>query len=360
MFNDSNFNYLETFKLVFDENMIVKKAVSRPGIKYYGVSEPQFRVCGVIYENGCFVRMPKAVAETVSTGIAQDYVTCAGGRIRFVTDSPYVAVSAEISHIYQFPIMSIEATCGIDVYADGRFLGIVRPNVDNPVVHISDVVNMRESGEHIVEINLPLYVGVKDIVIGLDENAVLKSAPDYTYDKPAVFYGSSITNGACASRPGLAYPARISRMLDLNYINLGFGGLCKGEREMAEYIASLDMSVFGLDYDYNASDPEYLAATHENVYKTVREKNPDLPIIMISAPKFTMTEVLTERKNIIKRTYDNAKAAGDKNVYIIYGDTFFGEIGDDFSVDNVHPTDLGFDYMAKAICPVIKNTLEDK
>ena len=344
----------------FDENMTVKKGVTRPGIKYYGVNEPQFRVCGVIYEEGCFVRMPKAVAETVSSGIAQDYATCAGGRIRFVTDSPYVAVSAELSHIYQFPIMSIEATCGIDVYADGKFLGVVRPNVDNPVVHISESVNMREGGEHIVEVNLPLYVGVKDIVIGLDENAVLKPAPDYKYDKPAVFYGSSITNGACASRPGLTYPARISRMLDLNYINLGFGGLCKGEREMAEYIAGLDMSLFVLDYDYNAPDPDHLRETHERVYRIVREKQPDIPIIMMTAPKYSMPKGFEERKNIIKQTFDSAKAAGDNKVYIIYGDSFFSEIGDDFSVDNVHPNDMGFDYMTRAIYPVIKNALEVK
>lgn len=344
----------------FDENMIVKKGVTRPGIKYYDVDEPQFRVCGVIYEDGCFVRMPKAVAETVSPGIAQDYATCAGGRVRFVTNSPYVAVSAELSHIYQFPIMSIEATCGIDVYADGKFLGVVRPNVDEPSVHISDVVNMRESGEHIVEVDLPLYVGVKDIAIGLDENATLKAAPAYTYESPIVFYGSSITNGACASRPGLAYPAKISRMLDANYINLGFGGLCKGERSMAEYIASLDMSLFVLDYDYNAPDPDHLRETHERVYKIVREKHPDIPIIMMTAPKYSMPKGFEERKNIIKQTFNNAKAAGDDNVYIIYGDSFFGEIGDDFSVDNVHPNDMGFDYMTRAIYPVIKSALDGK
>ncbi len=344
----------------FDENMIVKKGISRPGIKYHNVSEPEFRICGVFYENDSYVRMPKAVAETVSQGIAQDYSNCAGGRIRFITDSPYVAVSAELSHIYKFSIMSVEATCGMDVYADGRFLGIIRPNIDDPSVHISESVNMRESGEHIVEVNLPLYVSVKDIAIGLDENAVLKPAPEYTYDTPIVFYGSSITNGACSSRPGLSYPARLSRMLNSNYINLGFGGLCKGEKEMVEYIAGLDMSVFVLDYDYNAPTPEHLQATHEKAYKTVREKNSDLPIVMISAPKYSMNEDLIKRKNIIKQTYDSAKAAGDKNVYIIYGDTFFEEIGDDFSVDNVHPTDLGFDCMTKKIYPVLKSILERK
>ena len=344
----------------FDSNMLIQKGINRPGIKYHEINEPEFKVYGVLMEDGAFVRMPKAVAETVSPGIAQDYVTNAGGRIRFVTDSPYVAVSAELSHIYQFSTMSIEATCGMDVYADGSFLGIVRPNIDNPDVHISELVNMRVPGEHIVEINLPLYTGVKNIVIGLDEKAVIKPAPAYKYETPIVFYGSSITNGACASRPGLAYTSRVARALDANYKNLGFGGLCKGEQPMADYIAGLDMSLFVLDYDYNAPTPEHLRATHENVYKTVREKHPDLPIVMITAPKHSMPDGFVERKNIIKQTYDNAKATGDKNVYIIFGDTFFDGIGDDFSVDNVHPTDLGFDYMTKVIYPVIKNALEDK
>ncbi len=344
----------------FDSNMLVQKGINRPGIKYHEISEPAFRVCGVLMENGAFVRMPKAVAETVSPGIAQDYVTNAGGRIRFVTDSPYIAVSAELTHIYQFASMSIEGTCGMDVYADGVFLGVIRPNVDELSLHLSEIVNMRKTGEHVVEINLPLYTGVKNIVIGLDENAVLKPASEYKYEAPIVFYGSSITNGACASRPGLAYTSRVARALDANHKNLGFGGLCKGEQQMADYIAGLDMSLFVLDYDYNAPNPEHLLATHENVYKTVREKHPDLPIVMITAPKYTMPQGFEERKNIIKQTYERAKAAGDRNVYIIYGDEFFSEIGDDFSADNVHPTDLGFDYMTKAIYPVLKRALEEK
>lgn len=345
---------------IFDENMLVKNGVSRPGIKYYDVSEPPFEIYGVFYENDSYVRMPKAVADTVSPGIAQDYITCAGGRVRFVTDSPYIAVSYELSHIYQFSSMSIEGTCGIDVYADGRFLGAIRPEVSDPQLCVSDFVNMREGGEHIVEINLPLYSSVKSIAVGLDERASLKPAPSYKYQLPAVFYGSSITNGACASRPGLSYPARLSRMLDMNYVNLGFGGLCKGEREMVEYIAGLDMSLFVLDYDYNAPNPEHLEATHERAYRIVREKNPHLPIIMITCPKYTLAGDWEKRKNIIKQTYDKAKAEGDNNVYILYGREFFSEIGDDYSADNVHPTDLGFYFIANGIYPLIKQIFEEK
>ena len=343
----------------FDENMLVKKGVTRKGIKYYSAKDEVFELRGVICENERYVRMPEEVAKRVSAGISQDFVNCAGGRIRFVTDSPYVAVSAELSGIYQFSSMSIMGTCGIDVYIDGKFGGIVRPDVENPSTHITDIVNMRCSGEHLVEINLPLYTGVKELFIGVDENSALKPAPEYTYNKPVVFYGSSITNGACASRPGLAYPARISRMLDTDYVNLGFGGLCKAEQAMTDYIAGLDMSVFVLDYDYNAPNADYLEKTHEKAFLTVREKNPALPIVMISCPRADLAGEWGKRLEIIKRTYENAVAAGDKNVYMINGSEFFTEINYDYTADGVHPTDLGFDIMAKAICPVLKKILEE-
>ena len=342
----------------FDENMIVKKGITRPGIKYYSIDEQPFEIYGVIKAQEGYVRMPREVAKTVSAGIAQDYANTAGGRVRFVTDSSYVAVSAELSSIYQFSSMSIMGTCGIDVYVDGEFGGIVRPDVTNPDTHITDIVNMRKSGEHVVEVNFPLYSGIREMFIGIDENASLKSAPKYTHDKPIVFYGSSITNGACASRPGLSYPARLSRMLDSNYINLGFGGLCKAEQAITDYIASLDMSIFVLDYDYNAPDADYLEKTHENAYLTVREKNPLLPIVMISCPRADLAAAWSTRLEIIKRTYDNAVAKGDKNVYMINGSEFFGEIGYDYAADGVHPTDLGFDLMAQGILPTLKKILK--
>lgn len=344
----------------FDENMIVKKGITRPGIKYYSIDEQPFEIYGVIKAKEGYVRMPKEVAKTVSSGIAQDYANTAGGRVRFVTDSPYVAVSAELSSIYQFSSMSIMGTCGIDVYIDGEFGGIVRPDVTKPDTHITDIVNMRKRGEHVVEVNFPIYSGVCEMFIGIDENASLKPAPEYTYGKPIVFYGSSITNGACASRPGLSYPARLSRMLDSNYVNLGFGGLCKAEQTMTDYISSLDMSIFVLDYDYNAPDADYLEKTHEKAYLTVRGKNPNLPIVMISCPRADLAGAWSTRLEIIKRTYDNAVAKGDKNVYMINGSQFFSEIGYDYAADGVHPTDLGFDIMAKAIYPTLKKILDTK
>ncbi len=345
---------------IFDENMIIKKGATRPGIKYYSLDDGDFSIYGLIKTDDGYVRLPKEVAERVSAGIAHDYINTAGGRIRFITDSPYVAVSAEITEIYQFYSMSILSTCGIDVYFDGEFAGVIRPNPENPKTHISDVINAPCGGEHLVEINLPLYTGVGEIGIGVDGGALIKCAPKYKYEKPIVFYGSSITNGACASRPGLSYPAKLSRMLDVNHINLGFGGLCKGEQAMTDYIAGLDMSVFVLDYDYNAPDADYLEKTHEKAFLTVREKNPELPIVMISCPRADLSGAWGKRLEIIKRTYNNAVEAGDKNVYMINGSEIFAEIGHDYASDGVHPNDLGFDLMAKAVYPILKKALEEK
>jgi hypothetical protein len=118
-----------------------------------------------------------------------------------------------------------------------------------------------------ITINFPLYSSVSALYIGLEENAVVEPSAGYKNKKPMVFYGSSITQGACASRPGNSYANIVSRTLGIDHINLGFSGNAKGEQTMADYIASLDMSVFVYDYDYNAPDPEHLQNTHQKCSK---------------------------------------------------------------------------------------------
>ena len=342
----------------FDENMIINKEIDRPGICYHSIDEEAFDIRGVFFEEGALVRMPREVAERVSPGIARRYVNNAGGRVRFVTDSPYVAVSAIINALDIFSTITLVATTGMDVYADGDFCGAIIPDSSATDLCVSGTVYMHTAGEHLIEINLPLYSSVESLTIGIDESAVLKHAPEYSHSNPVVFYGSSITNGAAASRPGMAYVSQLARKLDFDYVNLGFGGLCKAEEAMVNYIASLDMSVFVLDYDYNAPDAEYLERTHENVYLTVRKNHPSVPIIMISAPVAVQTPRWKKRYEIIKRTYDNAVKSGDKNVYLINGGEFFDKIGYDYTVDGIHPNDLGFALMAEKISKTLEKVLK--
>ena len=91
-------------------------------------------------------------------------------------------------------------------------------------------------GDKLVTLNFPCYGRLCELFVGLDEGATLNEAPEYKYVRPVVYYGSSITQGGCASRPGMSYEAIISRNFNYDYINLGFSGNAKAEDEMIEYI----------------------------------------------------------------------------------------------------------------------------
>jgi len=344
----------------FDSNMLVNPKIDREGMRFYNIDEAPFKIYGVWREGERYIRMSPDAARAVSAGVYESHINTSGGRVRFTTDSPYVAIHAKLSDLYQFTAMAFTGTCGLDVYSENEFLGTVRPSVEKMAEIVEEIFYFPTKGSHTVTLNMPLYCGVNEIYIGLDGSSALCEAPEYKVEKPVVFYGSSITNGAVASRPGMTYESMLSRRLDINYHNLGFGGLAMGEVAMAEYIASLEMSAFVLDYDHNAPNPEYLAKTHERFFKIVREKNPELPILMISGPRIKANADREARKDIIRQTYNNAVAAGDKNVYILMGDSFFSEVGVDYTADGTHPTDLGFWLMAKGIAPTLEKMLFGK
>ncbi len=343
-----------------DPNFKVDTNIEREGMEFYNAEAAPFRIHGVFREGDNLVRLPQAVADTVSPGVAHLASRLAGGRVRFVTDSPYVAIHAELYGKYKADHFTMCGSTGLDAYIEGNGQPVRYLNTFRPPVDVGDSYqSLRElpDGEWEVTVNLPLYCGLRALYIGLDENATLKAPREYTYGKPVLFYGSSITQGGCASRAGMSYQGILSRRLDFDFINLGFSGNAKGEPEMVAYLASLDPSVFVLDYDYNAPTPEHLQATHEPLFKAFRKAHPDTPVIMISKPlpEIYFTEDDYRRREIIKRTYENALAAGDKKVYFIDGSTL---ISTDGMVDRCHPTDLGFTLMAGGIEPTLRAALE--
>ena len=340
-----------------DKNLIVPKTIDKNGMAFYDVTKPPFSLHGVWYEDGKFYRVKKDVAQNVSPNVVQKSTQTAGGRVRFKTDSTNIAIKAVYHNTEDVTIMADVAVKGFDFYADGVFARSFSPV---PGQGDGDFESKRDIGdrrEREITVNMPLYSGITELYIGLDEGASLSAADPYKISKPVVFYGSSITNGACASRPGMTFESMVSRRLNCDFHNLGFGGSARGERAMAEYVASFDMSAFILDYDHNAPTVEHLAATHEPFYKTVREKHPDIPIVMLSRPQDPHREVLQPRFEVVKATYDNAVAAGDKNVYLINGSTLFEGFEFDYTVDAVHPNDLGFYRMAEAVSDILEKVL---
>ena len=336
-----------------DKNFAVKSEIKRDGIRFYDIEDEPFRIYGVFKENGRFVRMPEQTAKRVSEGVEVLRKNTAGGRVRFATDSSYIAIHAVMDNIEVMPHFPLAGSAGFDMFiktdSGDIYGGTFMPPSDMQNGY-DEIIDIPQPGMKTVTVELPLYCNVVGLYIGLDENARLERAEDYTFENPIVYYGSSITQGGCASKPGSSYQSIISRMFDVNYINLGFSGSCKGEDAMAEYIASLDMSVFVYDYDHNAPTASFLEETHERFFKMFRQAKPDTPVIMMSRPKYYLTEDDILRRDIIRKTYENAVNSGDKNVYFIDGSSLMDDfIKDNGTVDGCHPTDSGFACMAKRL-----------
>lgn len=337
-----------------DKNFIVQTEIKKDDIRFYNIDNTPFKIYGVYKQDGKYRRMPESIAKTVSDGVLRLHTNTAGGRVRFVTDSSYVAIHAKMSSIGKMPHFALTGSIGFDMYSEGKYIDTFVPpfDIENGYESVFEF-KTREKRE--ITINFPLYSCVEDLYIGLEENAFVGEPKPYKNTKPIVFYGSSITQGGCASRPGMSYQAIVSRKFDYDYINLGFSGSAKAEDEIIDYIKNLDMSVFVLDYDHNAPTAEHLNNTHEKMFKAIRATHPDLPIIMMSRPVNCLNGEEQERLRIIKNTYNNAVSFGDKNVYLIDNKALTKLCGGEGTVDGCHPTDFGFVSMAEAFCKVLKD-----
>jgi len=358
-----------------DKNFDIPLTIKEPDIIWYNVRELPFSIHGISYDsdNHDFVRMPRTVAKSVSPEVAVLSLRTAGGRVRFVTDSSYIAIRPIMNPTAIMSHMPLTGRSGFDLYRmfDGRerYFSTFVPPTSWTDGYVSGTPTYGELCEY--TINFPLYDCVKELYVGLKKGAQLRAPSPYRVSTPIVYYGSSITQGACASRPGNCYQNIITRRHSADYINLGFSGAGRGEPAMADYVAGLDMCMLVMDYDSNARNVKELRDTHYPFYKTVRDRHPDIPIIFISHidayhEVYYTTKVnkerwgsFEERRNIIKATFDKAKADGDSNVYFIDGrDIFMGEEWDSCTTDGCHPNDLGFHRFAlcleKVIGPLLK------
>ena len=332
---------------------------SLEGLTTYDIEQPPFRLYGLCRAEGerDYKRLPHAVVEAIgNTGYRSLYKNTSGIRLRFKTDSQRIVLTCRLPGFNRHDNMPRTASGCFDLYADGHYCKVFRPGTDESGTYSSEHKFADREMRDIL-INFPLYNGVNAVYISLEEGATILPCDDYKLQKPIVYYGSSITQGGCASHPGNCYCAMLSQWLDADYVNLGFSGSAMAEPGMADYIGSLDMHAFVYDYDYNAPTVEHLQKTHEPFFKRFRSYQPNTPVIMVSAANIVdNSEAITrQRREIIRATYENAVAAGDQNVYFIDGGEMYREVGLDYcTVDCVHPNDLGFLYMAKSIGAVLE------
>ena len=357
-----------------DVNVTVSE-ITAPTLRYIDLREESaITLHGLCMEanSPTFARMDLDVAEEIAgstefskTSVYTHARESAGGRMRFSTDSSVIAIKAEFpSYISDYATEMGAGKTGFDVYVDteagSTYYGTISPTdaqlpTENKTWSYEGQIEFDTQETRNITIYFPITNEVSEVSVGVEENATVASNA-ITYDdaKPIVFYGSSITQGGVATKPGLTYVNTVGRMLGRDYIDLGVWGSAKGETEFANYIAGLDMSMFVFDYDHNAPNAQHLADTHYAFYEIVRAVHSDIPIIFITRPnEYGDWE---KHKEVIQGNHTKAVAAGDTNVYFIDGQTFFAGQTDCLA-DGVHPTDKGHSLMAASIGPVLADIL---
>ena len=342
-----------------DPNFLAGSQITKDDVVWMNATDEPLKIHGLaVAGDGKFWRLPEDLIDNVNEGVCTLGRHTAGGRIRFRTDSPYIAYRAKSFGGGQMSHMPLTGSNGTDLFVNGVSYTTFRPGSAREQ-WFEGCADIRSEGMNNIELNLGLYNGYTEIYVGVKAGSIVEAPKPYAIEKPIVYYGSSITQGGCASKPGNSYEAFISRWLDADHINLGFSGNGKGEENMAEYIASLDMSAFVLDYDHNAPSVEHLEKTHYRFYEIVRKAQPELPIIMVSQPDVDKhTAHSDDRREVILNTYLRALRGGDRKVWFVDGRTLFGGRDRDCcTMDGTHPNDLGFYRMAEGILPAVKEAL---
>ena len=262
--------------------------------------------------------------------------------------------------------MPATGVSGVDLYVKTdrwRWLGVGRPE-GFPTNTAQLVAGIPEDTRE-YRLYLPLYNGVSTVEIGIPKGCTFARAPQYPPErrKPIVFYGTSITQGGCAARPGMAYPAILGRWLDWPTVNLGFSGNGRMEPELADLLAELDPAVYFLDCLPNMS-PEEVADRVAPSVRTIRKAHPETPVLLAEDRTYghaflvaTSRQRNARGRSNLQRAYKTLLAEGCPNLYYLPGE---GQIGTDGegAVDGSHPTDLGFMRQAEAFYPVLSDILK--
>jgi len=318
-----------------------------------------------------FDRLPAKAEGTVRDPVWNLSRRSAGMAVRFVTEAPVIQARWTLtSESLAMPHMPATGVSGLDLYVkdkDGHWhwIGAGRPGAKG-TSHQAQLVGGLPAGKHEFMLYLPLYNGVSAVDIGIArEQALARAEPrPAARHKPIVFYGTSITQGGCASRPGMVHTAILGRRLDRPVINLGFSGNGKMEPEMARLLAELDPAVYVIECLPNMTTQEVTERT-EPLVQTLRKAHPKTPLVLVEDPNYAHAFLLsdvkqrsTERRAAFRKAYDKLMAAGVDGLHYIPGDKQYGDDGE-ATVDGVHATDLGYVRLADAYQGVLERALGD-
>lgn len=353
-----------------DENMKIQ-TVNPNAITWHDPKQPPFQISGFAWfeQEREYIRLPKNPKWPVREPVAYLATNTAGGQIRFRTDATKLAVRVKLKGLANMNHMPATGQCGFDCYigepGNQKFVNATR--YDHTKDEYDITLFERDNNDLVtITLNFPLYQGVEEVYVGLNQNALVEPPPKYDSDKKLIFYGTSILQGGCASRPGMAYTNIMSRHINLEFINLGFSGNGKGDESLARLISEIENpGLLVLDYEPNCTTEMY-KETLPRFIEIYRQTHPTVPILVISKFPYAgevvnrgLYEERMERLVFQKQLIEELRANGEQNIHFYEGTHLLGEDGHEKTVDGVHPTDIGFMEIAQKLIPVVKELISN-
>lgn len=286
-----------------------------------------------------------------------------GGMLKFKTDSPTLALKAKTTNENYGSGLTPNVVSGFDcyIYNEERcawnYVNVVRSENEEEVLFFENL-----AGEKEIIIHFPLFAQVLSLKIGIDKKAAIKKPKPFSVKGRLVYYGTSLTQGANASRPGINYVSTISRNLNIETLNLGFSGNGLGEPTIRKAIREIaDMMMLVIDYDANAGATGSLYTTLKPFISEVREYYPTLPIVIISRIFYILEDYSAETKNKMahRRTFqkETVENLNESHIYYIDGKTLLPEKPFDCFSDQIHLNDLGFYWFSQNLTDKLKQIL---
>ena len=310
-----------------------------------------------------FDRLPASAEGKVTDAVWNLSRDSAGMMVRFETDATDLQIHYKLKDAgLAMPHMPATGVSGVDLYArdsDGKWKWVAVTKPSSQEMNTT-WINGLAPGYREYAAYLPLYNGIEFLKIGVPADAKFKGlAPR---DNPIVFYGTSITHGACASRPGMVHTAILGRWFDHPVANLGFSGNGKMHEEVADYLVQVDAAVYVIDCLPNMN-AEMVENRTVPLVKQLRAAKPETPIVLVEDRRNTNDWILPGRSKhhtanhaALKAAYKQLTDAGVKNLYYIEGDTLYGD-DTEGATDASHASDLGFMRQAEAFRPVLEEAL---
>lgn len=342
-------------------------------IVFHSPDTPPFRLHGFHWRKpgGEFRRLPlRSVKLPLPDGVDGLAWHAAGGQLAFRSDTSQVVIRARLARPHRIVRAALTGLLGFDCYVGepGRqlFCGVTTFGMDD-LEYTSPVFKQHSRLMREFTIFFPLYAQVEQLEIGLDRDARIEPPTPWCDAQPLVAYGTSILQGACATRPGMCYTNQLSRKLNRPVLNFGFAGNARGEAVMARVLATIpNPALFLLDYDPNAGETGIRDTLYEFIH-LLRKSHPAVPILTVSKIPYPEDLLLQLEGNdnppvrrleqLHREIVDRIRAEGDLNTYFHSGAKLLGADYAECSIDGCHITDLGFVRMSNALSPVIAGLL---